>query len=279
MRLLGRPVAALVAVLLLGLTGATTTSAPAEAAPRPAAVATDRKQAWAKSFAALEDELSAPAGVSVVAVGSRTSLTVGSWRKGVAWSTSKVPLSVAALGRSDSKKTKARVRKAITKSDNAAAEKLWRGLGSPKKAGRRVQAVIRDAGDDDTVVQYRRVRPPYTAFGQTRWALDDQARFSAGLRCRPKSKPVRRLMGQITASQRWGLGKVDGAKFKGGWGPVGNGYLVRQMGTIRLADGRTYGVAIAVHSADGFDQGTKDLNRIAHWLAKRVDQIPGGHCR
>ena len=116
-----------------------------------------------------------------------------------------------------------------------------------KKAGRRVQAVIRDAGDDDTVVQYRRVRPPYTAFGQTRWALDDQARFSAGLRCRPSSKPVRKLMGHITASQRWGLGKVHGAKFKGGWGPVGKGYLVRQMGTIRLADGRTYGVAIAVH--------------------------------
>ncbi len=279
MRLLGRPVAALVAVLLLGLAGPTLTSAPAEAAP-PAAerAAADRKQAWAKSFAKLEDQLSGPAGVSVVAVGSRTSLTVGSWRTGVAWSTSKVPLSVAALRRSDSAKTKARVRKAITKSDNAAAEKLWRGLGSPKKAGRRVQAVIRDAGDDDTVVQYRRVRPPYTAFGQTRWALDDQARFSAGLRCRPSSKPVRKLMGHITPSQRWGLGKVDGAKFKGGWGPVGNGYLVRQMGTIRLDDGRTYGVAIAVHSADGFAQGTKDLNRVARWLAKRVDQIPGGRC-
>ena len=50
------------------------------------------------------------------------------------------------------------------------------------------------------------------------------------------------------------------------------------MGTIRLADGRTYGVAIAVHSADGFAQGTRDLDRVARWLAKRVDQIPGGRC-
>ena len=121
------------------------------------------------------------------------------------------------------------------------------------------------------------MRPPYTAFGQTRWALDDQARFSAGLRCRPSSKPVRKLMGHITPSQRWGLGQVHGAKFKGGWGPVGNGYLVRQMGTIRLSDGRTYGVAIAVR-ADRFAQGTRDLDRVAHWLAKRVDQIPGGRC-
>ena len=214
----------------------------------------------------------------MVAVGKTASLTVGRWRSGVAWSTSKVPLSVAALRRSRTSTTKARVRRAITVSDNAAAEQLWSSLGSPRTAGKRVQQVIRQAGDSHTVVQYRRVRAGFTAFGQTKWALNNQARFAAGLRCLPDAKPVRALMGKITRSQRWGLGKVGRTTFKGGWGPVGRGYLVRQLGIIALPDGRTYGVAIAVWSPRGFSRGTRDLSTIARWLGARVHEIRAGHC-
>src|SRR4051812_28111862 len=66
---------------------------------------------------------------------------------GVAWSTAKVPVTVAALQRSSSASTRSRAQAAITRSDNAAAEKLWRSLGRPATAGRRTQAVFGAAGD------------------------------------------------------------------------------------------------------------------------------------
>ncbi len=274
-------------LILAGLLGPAT---PAAAAPGSASAATTAtvfpdsvsadsvRASWSKSFASLEKQLPGTAGVSVVGVGHAGSVTVGSWRSGVAWSTSKVPVSVAALRRSPSASTKRLVKRAITVSDNAAAEKLWSRLGRPKTAAARTQKVIRDAGDKHTKVQSKRVRAGFTAFGQTRWTTTNQARFGAGLACRAEAKPVLRLMGQITTSQRWGLGHVRGARFKGGWGPVGKGYLVRQLGVVVLPDGRTYGVSIAVWSPKGFSRATRDLTRVANWLEKRIGQVPARAC-
>jgi hypothetical protein len=253
----------------------------AAAAPTGPSIATTVKASWARSFRRVQKQLSGPAGVAVVPVGATRSadlLTVGTWKSGVAWSTSKVPVTVAAQRRSQSTTTKRRSRRAITASDNRAAEQLWAQLGTPTKAAARTQDVIRDAGDASTVVQRRRVRPGFTAFGQTRWALDDQARFAAGLSCLPDAKPVVSLMSQITRSQRWGLGHVPGTSFKGGWGPVGRGYLVRQLGIVTLSDGSKLGVAIAVSAPHGFTRGTRDLTTIGRWLARRVNSLDGGSC-
>jgi len=261
------------AAALLGTLGA--------AAPAPTGTASAAGTSWAKSFASVQKQLSGPAGVAVFPVGSTRSadmLTVGTWRSGVAWSTSKVPVTVAAQRRSSSKTTKARSTKAITVSDNRAAEQLWASLGTPTRAAARTQDVIRDTGDRSTVVQHRRVRPGFTAFGQTRWDLDDQARFAAGLPCLSDAQGVVTLMGKVTKSQRWGLGQLPRTSFKGGWGPVGRGYLVRQLGIITLSDGSAVGVAIAVSSPRGFDRGTEDLTTIARWLGKRVGSLEGGAC-
>jgi hypothetical protein len=236
---------------------------------------------WARSFRRVQARLSGPAGVAVFPVGSTRSadlVAVGSWRSGVAWSTAKVPVTVAAQRRSHSARTQRRSRRAITLSDNHAAEQLWSQLGPPARAAARTQDVIRDAGDRATVVQRRRVRRGFTAFGQTRWDLDDQARFAAGLSCLPDAKPVVSLMGQVTTSQRWGLGHVPRTRFKGGWGPVGRGYLVRQLGIVTLPDGSRLGVAIAVSSPRGFARGTRDLTTISRWLARRVNGLDGGRC-
>jgi hypothetical protein len=231
----------------------------------------------------LEKKLPGTAGVSVAPIGRSGWVTIGSWRSGVAWSTSKVPLSAAALRRSPSSSTKSLVKRAITVSDNAAAEALWERLGTPTTAAKRVQAVIRDSGDQHTVMQSRVVRPGFTAFGQTHWTSTNQARFAAGFACRSEARPVLKLMGQITTSQRWGLGHVKGAQFKrtqfkGGWGPIGSGYLVRQLGVVTLSDGRMYGVSIGVWSPDGFTRGTQDLTRVATWLQSHLAQLPAGHC-
>lgn len=251
------------------------------AAPTPAGSASAARASWATSFAPVQKKLSGPAGVALFPVGSTRSsdlVTVGTWKTGVAWSTSKVPVTVAAQRRSSSGTTKARSTRAITVSDNRAAEQLWASLGTPTKAAARTQDVIRDAGDRSTVVQHRRVRPGFTAFGQTRWDLDDQARFAAGLPCLSDARGVVSLMGKVTKSQRWGLGQLPRTSFKGGWGPVGRGYLVRQLGIITLPDGSAVGVAIAVSSPRGFTRGTQDLTTIARWLSGSVGRLDGGTC-
>ncbi|SDS45601.1 hypothetical protein SAMN04488543_1764 [Friedmanniella luteola] len=256
--------------------------APGEPSAVAAPVAATSASAADRSFAAVERRLDGPAGVVVFAVGAgartRPLLEVGDLRTGVAWSTAKVPVTVAALQRSSSARTKARARAAITRSDNAAAEQLWRGLGRPTTAARRTQAVVRAAGDRRTRVQHRRVRAGFTAFGQTRWALEDQARFAAGLSCRKEARATLALMRKVVPAQSWGLGTLDEVAFKGGWGPVGRGYLVRQLAVVTLSDGRQVGVAIAVHAGSGFDRGTRDLTRITRWLEPRLDRLDGGRC-
>src|SRR4051794_17100835 len=81
-------------------------------------------------------------GVAVVVVGRSDSLTLGTWRSGPAWSTIKVPLSIATLQHADSASTRALVKKAVIRSDNAAAEALWARLGSARRAASRVNAVL-----------------------------------------------------------------------------------------------------------------------------------------
>jgi hypothetical protein len=87
------------------------------------------------------------------------------------------------------------------------------------------------------------------------------------------------LMGQISPDQRWGLGEIDGAKFKGGWGPSLEGdYLVRQLGVIPVRDGFAVVAVAAVPNSGSFDDGTLDLTRIATWLQQRADLLPSGKC-
>lgn len=239
------------------------------------ASAADVRTTWSRSFARLD--LSGPAGVAVVPLDGHPGVSIGSWTNGPAWSTIKVPLSIAALKRSTSSTTQARVRSAIRASDNEAAKKLWAGLGSPTTAAKRVEAVLRPAGDPNTVVQHRQVRPPYTSFGQTRWRLGDQARFAANISCTADGKTVRSHMGHVVASQRFGLSRIRGARYKGGWGPDGKRYLVRQVAVVTRSDGTRYGVAAAV-SASSFERGKQDLDRIGRWVAPRLSDLKASPC-
>lgn len=206
-------------------------------------------------------------GSSGVAIAGPTPRRLGTWTNGVAWSSIKVPLAVAALEDGASAAT---ARRAITASDNAAAEQLWAQLGAGVQAGTATEAVLREAGDHETRVQTARVRAGFTPFGQTRWSLAAQARFMAGLPCVPGAAPVLALMGEVVADQRWGLGRI-GARFKGGWGPEpSGGYEVRQMGLVPVAGGDV-AVAIANAPADGaFATGTANLTRIAEWVKNHV---------
>lgn len=201
--------------------------------------------------------------------------TLGTWRTGPAWSTSKVPVAIAA-GRHPTGETQQLIQAALTRSDNAAAEALWANLGGGETAAALVDDQLRRLGDDETRVQASRVRPPFTPFGQTMWSLEAQVRVAAALSCSPDrtDRAILATMGKVVPEQHWGLGRFDGAAFKGGWGPNPAGrYLVRQFGLIKL-NGVTLAVAMAVEPSSGsFASGTTALGVVTWWLAQ--SGLPG----
>ena len=217
------------------------------------------------------EQLSAavPADVGIAIARPDRTYSLGRWWSGVAWSTIKVPLAIAAL-RSDSLRAKDLAAKAITESDNGASEQLWSGLGDPAEAARRVQDIIAEGGDTATAVESRRLRRGYTAFGQTQWTLQRQARFAAELPSIPDSADVIDLMRRLTTGHQWGLA-AKGIAAKGGWGPgVGGDYLVRQFGIVPTPSGQ-WGVALAAQAHDGvFETGVDVINTLSEWLLSRL---------
>lgn len=206
------------------------------------------------------EKLPATAGVAIATPDGRTQ-SFGAWTSGVAWSTIKVPLAVAALRAG----VDAPVTEVITHSDNAAAEELWAQLGD--RAAQLVQTVLREAGDAATIVESRRLRTEYTPFGQTRWSLIDQARFAAGLTQIPGTVRVVELMGNLCDEHRWGLA-AKGFAAKGGWGPgLGDDYLVRQFAIVS----GDIGVALAAEVPDGsYEAGVDVVDALADWVVTEV---------
>lgn len=260
-------------------TSAGAPSAPATphipAPPVPVAAA----QELASSFAELAQSLSAEVGMAMRPVGhGGLATTFGSWTSGPAWSTSKVPLVLAALHEQVEPSVTAAMEAAITRSDNDAAEQIWATLGDPVTAASKVDQVLREAGDQ-TVVQSQRTRPEFTAFGQTLWSLADQVLFLSHAACDPRTAPVLELMNRIETDQQWGLGSIRDAQFKGGWGPSVEGrYLVRQFGLVPTPTG-TIAVALAAEPASGsFSDGVQALDVLTDWVATHVAQMPGGRC-
>lgn len=256
---------------------------PEEEGPSAAAGGTDDTTATAgasvfsardaASFDALAARLSGHEGIAVAPVGLRQKVsTLGSLEDGVAWSTSKAPVAMAAIaaGTADT----GDLRQAITASDNAAAERLWSGLGAGRRAADAATAQLRKAGDEQTTVEPRVLRPGYTAFGQTAWKLAAQTRFVAGMACSQAGRQVLGLMGDVVPGQRWGLGATGlRAQMKGGWGPgaspgAGDGWLDRQMGLVTIG-GRPLAVALMTDAPD-HGTGTANLSALARWTTEHI---------
>jgi hypothetical protein len=255
-------------------------SVSAAQAPAPSPPSGTAPSNLEADFAQLQTQLHAPVGIAVTAVGSnQPPMKLGDQQSGPAWSTIKVPLAIAALRQENPPTTvTSAMSAAITESDNTAAESIWAGLGDPVTAAHEVEAVLQETGDP-TTVEYRKVRPEFTAFGQTDWSLEDQVKFLRSAVCDPRNDPIFALMGEVVPDQRWGIGTIPDSRFKGGWGPSPTGnYLVRQIGTLNTPTG-TVAVAIAVAPASGsFDEGTSDLTEVANWLHDHLAAFPAGHC-
>lgn len=220
------------------------------------------------------EQLSAavPANVGVAIARPDRTFSLGGWWSGVAWSTIKVPLAIAAL-RNDWLGARDLVVRAITESDNRASEELWSQLGEPMDAARRVQVVVAEGGDTATTVESRRLRRGFTAFGQTQWSLQRQARFAAELSSIPDAAEVIDLMQRLVSGDQWGLA-AKGIAAKGGWGPgVQGGYLVRQFGIVPTPSGQ-WGVALAAEADDGeFETGVDAVNTMTDWLLSRLPSL------
>jgi hypothetical protein len=229
-----------------------------------------------QSFEQFASSLPGEVGLAVSGVGLGQPVEhLGSISNGVAWSTSKVPVAMAAIaaGVADDGDLNA----AITASDNAAATNLWNALGGGSRAATAADAQLRAAGDTGTSIQPETLRSGFTPFGQTDWPLAAQTQFTAGMACSAPGRQVLGLMGETVPAQRWGLGSTSSpAQLKGGWGPgsapgADGGYFDRQMGVVTI-DGTPVAAAIAALPADGgHESGTSMLTQLAGWLVENAD--------
>lgn len=220
-----------------------------------------------------------PAGdVGVAVFNGQHVNSFGSWTTGAAWSTIKVPLSIAAL-RTDQSAAKTPMQQAISQSDNAAADQMWHMLGDPKAAADAVNTVLREGGDAGVSVQSQQIHPPYSPYGQTEWSADQAAIFTFGLPCIPDAMPVLHQMRNLGSIQRWGLATFPDVAAKGGWGPGRDGgYLVRQIALVSNSRG-TFAASLAAEPVDGsFETGVAMLDILGAWIDEQRNAFSGGHC-
>lgn len=183
-----------------------------------------------------------------------------------AWSTSKVPLAVAVSQAGKAAEFKDSIRQAITVSDNDAADRLWRGVAdTDAQRAEAVTKVIRQSGDRNTVVPSTRRAAGFSIFGQTEWTPLNQVRFAATLPCQAQAGGVIEQMRYISPSQRWGMGRLPGATFKGGWGPSEGIYTVRQFGWYQDRSGNRVFIAMATQ-AGSMGAGTTVLDELSQIL-------------
>lgn len=199
-------------------------------------------------------------GTGIVTTGDLTNLP--------AWSTAKVPLSLAVVQDGQGDALAPSISAALQGSDNEAADVLWRSLGDDDATrAEAVTAVFRQADDDVTFVPTSALRPPFSVFGQTQWSTAAQVGFLTQLPCLVGADQIIQDMAGVTDSQRWGLGVLPEATFKGGWGPedADGGELVRQFGWYTDTTGRIVPVALAVR-ATSFGTGVAVLDEFAAML-------------
>ncbi len=245
----------------------------------------------ARRFRRLERTLSGSVGVAVAPLGDGPVKSLGKLRRGVAWSTMKVPVLVTLIRDRDgvdglTARERTWARAAVTRSDNEAAKSLFAALerahGGLVGASDELESTLRAAGDERTEVNTKPHPAGYTTFGQTSWTAGESARFYRQLArgCLMESEGneyVTGLMRQVVADQRWGMGRagLSGVKvgLKGGWGPgAGGAYLVRQSAIVGSGR-RGYAISILARANDGsFASGIVLVDAVARWAARDLDE-------
>lgn len=231
---------------------------PVTADPEASTIPLAGDSSFEESVADIEEDTDTRVAVSLYTPDAQ--MSVGSQGTLPVWSTIKVPIALAALENCsfDDDYRDDLIASALEWSDNDAAWSLWTCLGPEDEAREQVEEVIAEAG---TTVHIE------LAYGMTEWSVPAQAAFGYSLLELDEDNPVIEAMSNVIEEQRWGLGTIDDAVFKGGWSDTEVGsFHSRQLGYVEL-DGVTYGVALAAESPEGSQEDTQDaLTQVAELL-------------
>lgn len=275
--------AALGAAALLGVSACTSVAPDPAAGPEgragqrgAAATLTTRADQLRPAFAELVSRTEPELVVAWAPIGRPDEVQVlGEADTFDAWSTIKVPIALAAVQKAGGdlpEATRQDVSASLTHSSNDAASRLFNSLERHGEPAAVVDEALAASGDPNT-----RVSP--TAFGLTQWSPSDAARFAAMLPCTPFADEILDTMEGIVADQKWGLGRLDGAVYKGGWGRSSGGYLVRQIGVVRDAAGAGIGVSLQAQPTDGnHATATAELDAAATWLWEQLAPEDSAAC-
>ena len=212
---------------------------------------------------------------------------VGSLATGHAWSTIKVPIVLAAIKAAGTVEDfQADAAAALQRSDNTAAERIFKRLGDLKAASAELEAWLREAGDEETKIFTGTPPAGLSTYGQTDWSAVESARFTRALArgCladADDTEAILSLMREPVASQRWGAGGLGtDAAYKGGWGPEEDGgYLVRQIAVIGSGDKAWVASAIARpddRGAGSFKAGRELVSGALIWAADHLREAALG---
>ncbi|GEE00839.1 hypothetical protein nbrc107696_12850 [Gordonia spumicola] len=237
----------------------------------------------APSFTKATRGLPGAVGLAITPVGSDQTMSFGSIKTARAWSTLKVPVSIAAE-RVNGSRVAPDIRAAIRRSDNDAAERLWDSMRTERRAVDEVTAVLREGHDTGTHVASQADRPASYP-GATQWTLARQSRFGAHLQCMPDARRVLGHMAVVESNQQWGVQTLKRrgvtTAVKGGWGPASDStgkYVVRQLGVVTTPRGAFAVSMAALPTSGSFDDGTVMLNRVGTWIGANLSKFPVGAC-
>jgi hypothetical protein len=229
-------------------------------------------------------------GVALAPLGKGPTVTFGSLQVAHAWSTMKVPVLVTKLadleasGGTLDAQGRENATLALTESDNAAGEALFSDIeaahGGLTGASLRVQATLRRAGDESTVINTAPNDQGFTTWGQSSWPATGEVAFyrslADGCLLTPAdTRYVLGLMSQVVSWQRWGAGSAGfpagvPLAFKAGWGPEYPGYLVRQSVIVGSgSDGLVFNM-LAGPTDGQFATATGMLTATAGWVRSEV---------
>lgn len=275
--------AVIVGITASGLSGCTTGGTTPESVPptftttaAPVALSTQEIEAL---LADIEKKVEGtyPGTVGIAVANGKDTAAVGETKPVQAWSSIKVPIAIAAMRNDDYWIDS--MNAAIRWSDNDAAINLWFSMPEPKK---QVAEILREADGTQKDFIEEVLDPVYEAFGEPLWSVPEQAQFANHLACIDDASEVIDAMGHIDEDQSYGLGTINGAHFKGGWGPdeETGSYSARQFGLIPVAGGKEVAVAVFASADEGdYDTEQKMLSMIAKELKKRGDELPEATCK
>ena len=216
----------------------------------------------------------------------------GTWQGGRAWSTIKVPLSIAATqegnvlsgtvtdpygGTCNYSSIASAINQTIKTSANCAAWWLWQSIGGDgNTAATRVNNVLRSGNDTITNVVANGDGSSLTS-GKTIWQLRDQVIFAANMSSINGASTTLTAMLNHAGSADDGSGLLNRSIFsqsmvKGGWG---GGTITRQFGIVKLSSGKCSAIAIGL---EGSDNAFSTLTSIARILKNHESELPSGAC-